>query len=106
MEVDKKPKGYYIKRSMLIGMLIFGAFGSLVQVLTNIKYGLFPAGMAVGMALGLLMGFIIEGKKSDEGKIRELTVKEKKDQKIRIIIAGAFMFLSFLMFLVFSIFNS
>lgn len=106
MSEEKKPKGYFIKQSMGIGIFLFGAFGYLVQTLTDIKYVLVPAGMFVGMALGLLFGFILEGKKSDEGKIRELTVKEKKDQRIRIIIAGAFMFLSFLMFLVFSILNS
>ena len=105
MSESQKPKGYYVKRSMLFGMLIFGGFGFVIQLFTGIRHIQFP-GLVAGMAIGLLMGFIIEGKKSDEGKIRDLTVREKKNQRTRIMIAVALMFLSFLMFLVFSIFNS
>ncbi len=105
MSENQKPKGYFIKRSMGMGILIFGVFGFLVQTLTGVQY-IFLPGMVAGMAIGLLMGFIIEGKKNEEGKIRDLTIKEQKNQKIRIIIAFAFMFLSFLIFLAFSIFKS
>lgn len=75
------PEGHFMGMGIAIGLVIFSGVGiSLSTSLDN--PGLIGIGPAIGVAIGVAIGQAMEDKAKKEGKIRPLTPKEKKRQKV------------------------
>ena len=77
----KYPKGHFIGMWMGIGIAIFSGIGIPLSIALN-NYAFVGMGPALGVAVGLSIGQGIETKHLKEGRIRPLTDKEKRNQKI------------------------
>jgi|TARA_Y100000310_G_scaffold144610_1_gene143851 hypothetical protein len=79
--MDKKiyPEGHYIGAGIAIGLPIGIAIG--------FSLGNFAIGPGIGVAIGLSIGAAMENKAKKEGRIRPLTIEEKKIKKRTLWIA-------------------
>lgn len=80
-EQKQYPEGHFLGVGIAIGMLIFSGVG--VALSTSLDNpGLIGIGPAIGVAIGVAIGQAMEDKAKKEGKVRPLTPKEKKRQKL------------------------
>ncbi|MBT3210282.1 MAG: hypothetical protein HN704_00900 [Bacteroidetes bacterium] len=85
-ENKKFPEGHFVGMWMGIGMAIFSGIGIPLSIALKMP-GFIAIGPGIGIAFGLIIGQSIETKHKKEGKIRELTEKEKSTRK-KLVYAG------------------
>ena len=85
MEENNKqyPEGHFVWMWMGIGIAVFSGLGIPLSIITE-NYAFIGIGPALGVSLGLAIGSSIEAKHKKEGKLRPLSEKEKKRQRIGI----------------------
>ena len=84
---------------MGIGIAVFSGLGIPLSIITE-NYAFIGIGPALGVSFGLAIGSSIEAKYKKEGKIRPLSEKEKKRQKIGITAGIVILSLLALIFLI------
>ena len=87
---NKYPEGHFVGMWIGIGIAIFSAMGIPIGIALK-NPGLFGIGPAIGVAFGAGIGSAIEAKKKQEGLIRPLTNKEKKNRR-NLLFAGLAVF--------------
>jgi len=93
------PEGHFIGMWIGIGIAICTGFGLPLAIATG-HNGLMAIGPAIGVSIGVAIGSSIEAKRKEEGLIRPLTDKEKKDRKVLIYGLVAFFLLAFIVLIV------
>jgi hypothetical protein len=101
MEENNKqyPEGHFVWMWMGIGVAIFSGIGIPLSIASE-NLGFMGIGPAIGVAIGLAVGSSIEARYKKEGKIRPLSEKEKKRQKIGITAGIVILSLLALIFLI------
>jgi len=94
----KYPEGHFVRRWMVMGIVIFSVLGIPLAIVTD-NPGMLGIGPALGFPFGLAIGLSIEAKYKKEGKIRPLTEEEKKRKKIAVIAGVVTLLFSTLFFL-------
>jgi hypothetical protein len=79
-ETKQYPEGHFVGMWTGIGIALFSGIGIPLSIAlgSNAFIGIGPA---IGVAIGVSIGAGIEAKKKEEGLIRPLTEKEKKQRK-------------------------
>ena len=96
---NKYPEGHFVWMWMGIGIAIFSGIGIPLSIVSE-NLGFIGIGPAIGVAIGLSVGSAIEARYQKEGKIRPLSEKEKKRQKIGITAGIVVLSLLALIFLI------
>lgn len=78
------PEGHFVGMWMGIGMAIFSGMGIPISIATG-NNTFIAIGPAIGVAFGIAVGQSIENTYKKAGRIRPLTVKEKRTRKILLI---------------------
>ena len=101
MEENNKqyPEGHFVWMWMGIGVAIFSGIGIPLSIASE-NLGFMGIGPAIGVAIGLAVGSSIEARYKKEGKIRPLSEKEKKRQKMGITAGIMILSLLALIFLI------
>ena len=101
MEENNKqyPEGHFVWMWMGIGVAIFSGIGIPLSIASE-NLGFMGIGPAIGVAIGLAIGSSIEARYKKEGKIRPLSEKEKKRQKMGITAGIMILSLLALIFLI------
>ena len=97
---EKYPEGYFTRIWMMAGIAIGAIIGIPLGIVFN-RMELFMMGIPVGYALGLFIGLFIETKYKKEGKLRPLTMKEKKRIQLYVIIGIILFIIGVLVFLIY-----
>jgi MFS family permease len=97
---EKYPEGHFIGMWMGIGIAIGSGLGVPLAIAIG-NPGFFGIGIPIGLAIGLAIGSSIEAKYKKEGKLRPLTLKEKKQKKLGVMIGVALLVIGMLTFLFF-----
>lgn len=84
-ETEKYPEGHFVGMWIGICIAIFSGFGIPLSVITK-NYAFIGIGPALGVAMGVAIGQGIENKYKEQGKIRPLNEKEKRNKKIAVFI--------------------
>lgn len=79
-ESKQYPEGHFTGMWMGIGIALFSGIGIPLSIAlgSNAFIGIGPA---LGIAIGISIGTAVESKKKEQGLIRPLTAKEKKQRK-------------------------
>lgn len=79
MKKERFPEGHFMGQGIAIGICIGVAVGAAM--------GNVALGPAIGVAIGVAIGAGMEEKAKKEGRVRKLTMKEKKRRRIGAIVA-------------------
>lgn len=80
MKNNSYPKGHFIKKWMVLGMVIFSGFGIPLSIAIG-NNGLIGVGPAIGVIAGIVIGSFVEKKHERDGLIRQLNDEELKKQR-------------------------
>jgi hypothetical protein len=97
---EKYPEGHFVGMWMATGVAIGAGMGIALGLAIG-NLGLLGIGLPIGLALGLAIGSSIEAKYKKEGKLRPLTIEEKKNRKLSVMIGVALLVIGILTFLFF-----
>lgn len=97
---EKYPEGHFIGMWMGIGIAIGCGLGVPLAIAIG-NPGFFGIGIPIGLAIGIAIGSSIEAKYKKEGKLRPLTLEEKKKKKSGVMIGVALLVIGVLIFLFF-----
>ena len=99
---NKYPEGHFVGIWMAIGIATGAGIGIPLGMAMG-NPGLFGIGLPIALAIGLAIGSSIEAKYKKEGKLRPLTLVEKKKKKLGVMIGVALFIIGMLTFLFFLI---
>ena len=95
----KYPEGHFLWMWMGIGVAMFSGIGIPISIASD-NLGFIGVGPAIGIAFGLAIGSSIEAKYKKEGKLRPLSEREKRRQRIGITAGLVILSLLALIFLI------
>ena len=97
---EKYPEGHFVGLWMAVGVAVGAGIGIPLSLAMG-NPGLIGIGLPIGLAIGLAIGSSIEAKYKKEGKLRPLTLEEKKRKKLGVMIGIGLLVIGMLTFLLF-----